>query len=302
MPIGLTASQQPDFSQLDAAVESIRAGLRPGTLVIVEIAQGAHLDALMVALGLFAVVFTLRDDRRTAWLGPVLLALATLTRPLPLILVPVLWWRWTWPQRSIYPAAAAAMLVPYGIGGGWGLFGEPTPTGVFGSTRVFVSEVTFNSGIYLWLESWLGRTSLEDPASLARLLVGAALVLWLVEVWRRARNASDSRQLMRVAALPVMGYVLLTSILHPWYLILLMALLPFLAPGDDEDLRRWWLVVPWFYLASVIVFSYLTYIDPLSFGEIEWVRRLEWYPTLFLVISATWFALGRGKRLHPEQN
>ena len=36
VPLGLTASQQPDFSQLDAAVESIRAGLQPGTLVVVE--------------------------------------------------------------------------------------------------------------------------------------------------------------------------------------------------------------------------------------------------------------------------
>ena len=36
VPLGLVASQEPEFAQLDAAVESIRAGLRPGTLVIVE--------------------------------------------------------------------------------------------------------------------------------------------------------------------------------------------------------------------------------------------------------------------------
>jgi len=269
--------------------------------VIVEIAHGAHLDALMVALGLLAVVFTLRDARQTAWLGPVFLALATLTRPLPLLLLPVLWWRWSWRQRLIYPATAAAMLIPYGIGGGWGLFGEPTPTGVFGSSRVFVSEVTFNSGIYHWVESWLRRTSLEDTAALARLVVGAVLIVWLIEVWRRARNASSSRELMRVAALPVMGYVLLTSILHPWYLVLLMSLLPFLTPGDDEDPRRWWLVVPWFYLAAVVVFSYLTYIDPLDFGEIEWVRRLEWYPTLLLAILGPWLAFRRDEKLDPAQ-
>ena len=31
------------------------------------------------------------------------------------------------------------------------------------------------------------------------------------------------------------------------------------------------------------MFSYLTYRDPLRFGELESVRRLEWYPTLLLL-------------------
>lgn len=36
VPVGLTGGQTPDFTNLDAAVESIRQGLRPGTLVVVE--------------------------------------------------------------------------------------------------------------------------------------------------------------------------------------------------------------------------------------------------------------------------
>ncbi len=36
VPVGLTDDRAPDFTNLDAAVESIRQGLRPGTLIIVE--------------------------------------------------------------------------------------------------------------------------------------------------------------------------------------------------------------------------------------------------------------------------
>ncbi|MEX2158057.1 MAG: nucleotide sugar dehydrogenase [Dehalococcoidia bacterium] len=36
VPVGLTPQRAPDFSHLDAAVDAIAAGLRPGTLVVVE--------------------------------------------------------------------------------------------------------------------------------------------------------------------------------------------------------------------------------------------------------------------------
>ena len=34
---------------------------------------------------------------------------------------------------------------------------------------------------------------------------------------------------------------------------------------------------------TALVLSYLTYRDPLQFGELEWVRQLEWYPALVLL-------------------
>jgi nucleotide sugar dehydrogenase len=36
VPVGLTGDRRPDFTHVDAAVESVRAGLQPGTLVVVE--------------------------------------------------------------------------------------------------------------------------------------------------------------------------------------------------------------------------------------------------------------------------
>ena len=66
----------------------------------------------------------------------------------------------------------------------------------------------------------------------------------------------------------------------------MIALLPFLAPGEGESRWQWLLVLPWLYLSGALIFSYLTYLDPQNFGELEWVRRLEWLPTLALLLVA----------------
>ncbi len=251
-------------------------------LVVVEIAHGAHLDALMVALALLAVFLSL-TERGPGWAAPVALALATLTRPLPVLLVPVLWWRWSWFQRVACPVVVVTLVVPFGLTGGWELVGEPDRTGVFGSARFFFEEVTFNGGPYRWIESLLGRVDLlSDPAASARTVtttlvaVVAALSSW------RAREASP-RGLLSLAVVPLAVSVLLSSIVHPWYLLVVVAFLPFLAPGDGEDTRRWWYVAPWLYLSGALVLSYLTYRDPLAFGELPWVRLVEWLPTVALL-------------------
>ena len=253
-------------------------------LVIVELAHGAHLDALMVFLAMAAVLLSLkRLPPRTSWAAPTALALGTLTRLLPALLLPVLWWRWSWLQRLIYAAVAIVVILPFGLDAGWGLVGEPTRTGVFGSARYLVQEFSFNSGIYHWFEGWVSRRGVDDPAELARIVVAALMAGVLVAVFLRGRRTETARGSLRLMAVPVMAYVLLTSILHPWYVVLLLALLPFLTPADGESRLRWLLVVPWLYLSGALVFSYLTYRDPLQFGELEWVRRLEWYPTLILL-------------------
>ncbi len=54
-------------------------------------------------------------------------------------------------------------------------------------------------------------------------------------------------------------------------------------------------VSPWLYLSAAVVLSYLTYLDPLNHREIEWVRQVEWYPTLILLALA-----GSTHFLHPR--
>ena len=250
-------------------------------LVIIEVAHSAHLDAMMVALAMLAVVLTL--VRSPWWMAPLALTLATLTRPVPILLLPVLWWPWTWRQRALYGASTLAILTPFALGAGWGLTGETSRTGVFGSARVFLQEVAFNGGVYNWFEHWSDRLGASDAAATARTVAAVALALVVADTWRRASKRRDPIDTMRLMAIPVTGYIFLSSILHPWYILLLVALLPFLAPAPGEGARAWWRVVPALYLSAALVLSYLTYRDPQAFGELQWVRRVEWYPAVVLL-------------------
>jgi len=264
-------------------------------LVIVEVAHGAHIDAVILALVAAGLVFTL-DRPRTSpvivYAGPLLIAAATLTRPLALLLIPVLFWLWNWRQRMVW---AVALLVPVTVAAafvGSGLRQPATGTGVFGSARAYTDSFRFNSGIYHWLERWIASQGLDDqgwnePAALTRLVVIGIVGALMVPLFVAAKRALDIRGALRLLAVPVMIYVLFTPVFHPWYLLLLLGLVPFVAPGADEAAVGWLRVMPWLTLGILAVFSYLTYEDPQAFAEREWVRRLEWYPTLALVAVAT---------------
>ncbi len=267
-------------------------------LVVIEIAHGAHLDAFMT----FGVVVALwaglarpetqhPGSRLAPWLSPIALAAATLTRPIPLLVTPVLWWRWRWPQRLLYGALLIAAVVPFAGGPkGWGLSDDADGAGVFGSARAYSQGFRFNASIYPWLESLFGAGSAAASG-----IVAVAMTIVGGGVWLMARRtpycdaALDSRRLLRLAAVPVAAYVLLTPVLHPWYLILLMALLVFVPPTAPEATDRWLLVAPWGWLAGTVFLTYLTYDDPTAFAERDWVRIVEWVPTLIgLVVCGFW--------------
>lgn len=275
-------------------------------LVIIEVAHGAHLDAAMVFFSLAAVLTALpnRDAggrARSHWLSPVALALATLTRPIPLLLAPVLWWRWGWRERGLFVATLLGSVIPFGFGpSGWGLSGDLTGTGVFGSARVYSRHFRFNGGLSRWAETFVVNTT--GSADLTTPLIALTMALVLGATWffafgipnrnrERSAQVRSNRHTLRLASLPIMAYVLLTPVLHPWYLVILIAFGIFLAPaqGQRESPDRWVLLLPWAYLTATIFLTYLTYQDPTAFGERDWVRRLEWIPTIaLLALSAFW--------------
>ncbi len=266
-------------------------------LVIVEVAHGAHIDAWMILLTLLSITFTLRQTSFTIhnslftihysqFLPPLFLSLATLTKILPIFLFPILFWHWNWRQRIGYVALTIGMLAPFGFQAGWGLGGELNGTGLFGALRIYGRQWNFNSGLFHWIEGYLGQRGLEEATDTGKLIVFVIFGLLITVVWLLARTRTSPRAALRLMAAPFIGYTLLTPTLHPWYILILLALLPFLPPAADEPRQRWWLTAPWLYLSGALIFSYLTYLDPLNFGELEWVRRLEWLPTLALLATA----------------
>lgn len=264
-------------------------------LVIVETAHGAHVDAWMLFLTVLAVWLALAPARnatpRQRWLPPwqptlpaITLALATLTKPLPLLLVPVFLPRWRWRGLLLYGGMILLLLLPAGLAAGWGLVGPMDGSGLFGALRIYTRYWSFNSGVYHWLEAAFRQLGAVQPDAWARRLVALALLASLVVVWRLARRRTSSLSTLRLMAVPFMAFVLLTPTLHPWYLAVLLAFLPFVAPANSEAPVRWLHLAPWLYLSAAIALSYLTYLDPLNFQELAWVRAVEWWPTWALLL------------------
>jgi len=261
-------------------------------LVILEVAHGAHIDAILVGLGLTGVWLSLRRKPAAASCGltqvggAVLVAAATLTKPLALLFMPVLLPRWNWRQRVAWTVTMVGVV---GFFGAWSGFGfDNSGTGVFGSARAYTETFRFNSGVYHWLETWIGGRGLDDrgwdePRSLTRLIVAGTAGTAMLGVFIVSLRQQSPRATLRLLAVPLAVYVLLTPVLHPWYLLVLLAFVPFLAPSEEESLHRWLVPLPWLALSNLVIFSYLTYEDPSAFGEREWIRRLEWFPTLLLV-------------------
>ena len=270
-------------------------------LVVVEVAHGAHVDAWMVFLTMLALWLTFSPHRAkmSTWLAPVFLALATLTKILPLLLLPILFWRWRWRQLAFYGAVTIVLLVPPGLYAGWGLTGPLDGTGLFGAIRIYADQWNFNSGIFHWLEvHLLPRLGVIEAAGWAKGVLILALLVVMIGVWLQAQRRPDVRSTLRLMAVPYMAYILLNTTIHPWYILILLAFLPFLPPLPTETQWYWLAAAPWLYLSGAVTLSYLTYLDPHDFRELEWVRQTEWLPTLGLVIL--WIIILGAKRKKNE--
>lgn len=287
-------------------------------LVVVETAQGAHVDALMVLLIMMAVYAMVRsataggsarhagepvtysESPSFSLLAPALLALATLTKLIPVLLTPIFWWRWNWGSRLLYGYLTVGMLVSPALRAGWGLSGELDGRGLFGALRIYNAQWNFNSGLFRWLENWLESMGIADPMAQAQEVSYFLMFLLLLGVWRQTRHfKSDLRAVLRWLAVPLGGYLLLATTVHPWYLLALIPFLPLLAPGDDEPMRLWLWPLPWLWLSGIVALSYVTYIDPENLLDLDWVRLVEWLPTLFLLGIALFWGLGKQLRLRP---
>ncbi len=108
-------------------------------LAIVEIAHSAHIDAWMIFLALLATWFTFwpKPHKSFSYFAPITLALSTLTKALPVLFLPVLFWRWRWWQLGLYGLVTVGLILPAGLAAGWGLAGPLDGTVLFGALLIY---------------------------------------------------------------------------------------------------------------------------------------------------------------------
>jgi len=261
-------------------------------LLIVEFAHGAHIDSLIIMLVMLALWLVVCYRKNVC--SAILLAAATLTKPLPVLLVPILFRRWRWKGIWVYLGLIFGVLALFAIDAGWGLTGELNGTGIFGATRIYLQYWNYNSGIYHWLEvafsgyqtagavpvEIVGETPILLAKAITTGLLGLVVLFTAWQVWRKERNSLD---LLRLALIPMGAYLLLTPTVHPWYLTLIIPFLPFLQPQKGESTSYRAFIWPWIYFSIAVAFSYLTYYDPANFREYAQVRALEYVPTYLLL-------------------
>jgi alpha-1,6-mannosyltransferase len=255
-------------------------------LVVVEFAHGAHVDALMVFF-LAAAVWALAQSNRLSWsLSALALAAAVLVKGWPLLMAPIFARRWGLTRTALFAAAVLTPLALFAAQVGWGLIGPADGRGVFGAVRIYSVEWEFNSGLYFWLALLVTPTVARLLGLAIPALVGLAAGLLL---WRNQDAGVDdaavfNRRIIRLAALPFAAYLLLAHTIHPWYLALMLVLLPFFwpAPGETAAISRW--IWPWIYFMFFEAFTYLSYTGIDAPQGLPLIQTAAYLPFWLLII------------------
>jgi alpha-1,6-mannosyltransferase len=197
----------------------VAAGRNPGwvlaylwsPLVSLEVARHGHLDvvgALLIAVAALALA------RCRTLVGGIAFALAVGVKPLPIVLVPLLWRRI--PLRHALAGAAVllALYLPF-----WDRHQLP-----IGSVPEVISRFRFNGPIFS------GVASLAGPAVATVLAVAAGL---LAAAWARRRLSVASPEAW---AWPMAATLLCAPLVYPWYLVWVA---PFLVAPQTVPLTLW---------------------------------------------------------------
>jgi alpha-1,6-mannosyltransferase len=174
-----------------------------------EIANGGHVDALMVALMLLGLWIALTGH---ALRGAVWITFAALVKPFAAPALAGIWRPWDLKMPLVVIAAAALCYLPY-LSVGWGVFGF--------LTKGYLTEEGISAGYDLWLLSLWRLVFGEHQGDVVAYVVLAALVLLFkgLSVARSAHhtiasNLADINMLLLMA-------LLLLSPNYPWYFVVI---------------------------------------------------------------------------------
>jgi alpha-1,6-mannosyltransferase len=184
-------------------------------LVVWEVGNSGHVEALMVALLMAGVTLLVRQRALT---GAVMVAFAALAKPYAIVALPAFWRRWDWRLPLVVAATVALCYLPYAAAGR-GALGFLTASGYF-------AEEGFIAGDAFWLVGLAQNIFGVVPIlTVAYLVAGMAGLAWLaLRVSARAER-SPQAMLEEIAVLLMAGLFFLSPN-YAWYFL---AVVPFLA-------------------------------------------------------------------------
>lgn len=246
-------------------------------IVVKELANSAHMDAVVLPLVLAGLLLAIRGRLLAATGGMLLAAGAKIW---PLLLLPLLWRPLLAKPKRL--AAAVALTIAAA-----GLFAAPIiAAGLDGSSGLvaYASQWKTNSALFPLLESLTGSIvgfagfAALSPGALARTAI--ALALGALALWLARTSCPDARELVTRALVLVAGLFLLSPAQFPWYYLWL---LPLLACRPVPGLLLATATLPLYYSAFYFLArdSYAVFTD--------WVLWAVWLPV--------WAMLARDLRI-----
>ena len=194
-------------------------------LVSLEVARHGHVD---VAGALLIAVAALAFMRGRPMGGSIALALSIAVKPIPIVLLPLLWRRVSLRHAVAGLAVPLALYVPF-----WGRHHLP-----LGSIPEVIDRFRFNGPIFSGVESLAG----PGAATAFAIAVGLAVAAW---ARRRLPLASPEAW-----AWPMAAALLCAPLVYPWYLLWLA---PFLVATETVPLAIWSVSVLGTYVAWRLV-------------------------------------------------
>jgi alpha-1,6-mannosyltransferase len=179
-----------------------------------EIANGGHVDALMVALMLLGLWIALTGH---ALRGAVLIAFAALVKPFAAPVLAGIWRPWDLKMPLVVIAAVALCYLPY-LSVGWGVLGF--------LTKGYLTEEGISAGYELWPLSLWRLVFGEHQGDVVGYAVLAALVLLFTGL--SVARSSDRTIASSLADINMLLLIVLlfSSPNYPWYFLVIM---PFVA-------------------------------------------------------------------------
>lgn len=173
-------------------------------VILIHGIMDMHLDMIMALLTVLSIVLS---NKGRPLLASGILGFAITVKFLPVLALPILLRARSWDQRlkllGVICAVVALIYAPF-IG-----------SGVFGSLSTFVEKWQSNSALYSLL-----RVFLDD--GIVRIVMAGMGLAGLIKIWWMYRGQPSFAMTSSIIVI-----LLCSPVVHPWYLILPLLMLPF---------------------------------------------------------------------------
>jgi alpha-1,6-mannosyltransferase len=245
-------------------------------LVIVELGISGHLDGFMIPLVLLAFLWMMQNR---PWRVGASLAMATLIKLYPALLLPALYRKGGWRM----PVAFFGL-----VGAGYLLYLD-AGAHIIGYLPYYISPIEFNNLSLRPILMWLAGLITAHPFPYVKWLSAAVMALVMVHCGRQT-DKTPLQAIQWGVGLIALYLLLVSPSVFQWYLVWLLALVP---------LTQSWLTPAWLYWSWSVNLDYLETL-PVFAGAMYRLHLVEYVPVFLWIIGYWWFVRAGKRALTPE--